>query len=58
MNNCNKCLWATRDGGCASWDCMFVDKKEAFDAYLDKLKKEQRKKRRTDGQLSYDKTER
>ena len=28
---CNKCLWATRDGECASWECEFVDKRKAYD---------------------------
>lgn len=32
MDNCNKCLWATRNGSCASWDCEFVDKQEAYEA--------------------------
>ena len=31
--DCNKCLWATRDGGCASWDCEFVSKQDAYDAW-------------------------
>ena len=30
---CNKCLWATRDGNCASWDCEFVPKREAYEAW-------------------------
>lgn len=24
MNDCNKCIWARRDGGCNSWDCNFI----------------------------------
>lgn len=32
--DCNKCLWARRDGGCASWDCEFVEKGEAYKAWL------------------------
>jgi len=31
--DCNRCLWATRDGGCASFDCEFVDKNEAYTAW-------------------------
>ena len=31
--NCNKCLWATRNGGCASWDCEFISKSEAYKAW-------------------------
>lgn len=22
--DCNNCLYATRNGGCASWDCNFI----------------------------------
>lgn len=29
MGDCNKCLWATRDGGCASWSCEFIPMREA-----------------------------
>lgn len=32
--DCNRCLWATRDGGCASFDCKFVDKTEAYKAWI------------------------
>lgn len=32
-NNCDKCLWATRSGGCASWSCEYVNKREAFEAW-------------------------
>ena len=31
--DCNLCLWATRDGGCASWECEFVSKADAYEAY-------------------------
>lgn len=31
--DCNKCVWGTRDGGCASWDCEFVDRDEAVKAW-------------------------
>ena len=27
--DCNRCLYATRDGGCASWDCNFISISEA-----------------------------
>lgn len=27
--DCNRCLYATRDGGCASWDCNFISIAEA-----------------------------
>ena len=33
MGDCNRCLWATRNGSCASWDCRFVDQGEAYEAY-------------------------
>ena len=33
VNDCNKCLWATRDGGCATWDCEFVKKGDAYKAW-------------------------
>ena len=33
MNDCDKCLWATRSGGCASWSCEFIDKHEAYVAW-------------------------
>lgn len=36
VNDCNKCLWATRDGGCASWDCKFVQKGDAYNAWIRK----------------------
>lgn len=31
--DCNKCLWATRDGSCASWNCEFVPKSDAYKAW-------------------------
>lgn len=31
--DCNKCLWATRDGGCASWNCEFIPMNEAAKAW-------------------------
>lgn len=31
--DCNLCLWATRDGGCASWECKFISKADAYDAF-------------------------
>lgn len=31
--DCDKCIWSTRSGGCSSWDCVFVDKHEAFEAW-------------------------
>ena len=33
VEECNKCLWATRDGGCSSWNCNFISKDEAFEAW-------------------------
>lgn len=27
--DCNNCLYATRDGGCASWDCNYISIAEA-----------------------------
>ncbi len=33
MEDCNKCIFATRDGGCTSWDCEFIDKQEAYEAW-------------------------
>lgn len=32
--DCNRCIWATRDGGCASWDCEFIAKRDAATAYM------------------------
>lgn len=31
--DCNKCVWGTRDGGCASWECEFIDRVEAVKAW-------------------------
>ena len=31
--DCNKCVWSTRDGGCASWDCEFIDRDDAVKAW-------------------------
>lgn len=31
--DCNRCIWATRDGDCASWDCDFIAKRDAANAY-------------------------
>ena len=31
--DCNKCVWGERDGGCASWDCEFIDRDEAVKAW-------------------------
>ena len=36
--DCNHCLWATRDFGCASWDCKYVNKQEAYEAWKEKQK--------------------
>ena len=33
LSDCNKCVWGTRDGGCASWDCEFIDRDEAVKAW-------------------------
>lgn len=33
MKDCNKCLWASRNGNCVSWECNFVDMAEAYRAY-------------------------
>jgi hypothetical protein len=33
MSDCNRCIWATRNGGCASWDCDFVLKDDAYKAW-------------------------
>ena len=33
--DCNHCLWATRDGGCASWNCEYVNKQDAYEAWRD-----------------------
>lgn len=38
--DCNKCVWARRDGGCTSWDCEFIDKDEAVKAWKEKKRKE------------------
>lgn len=32
--DCNRCLYATRDGGCASWDCNFISIAEAEQALV------------------------
>ena len=31
--DCNKCVWGTRDGGCASWECEFIDRNDAVKAW-------------------------
>ena len=33
LSDCNKCVWGTRDGGCASWECEFIDRDEAVKAW-------------------------
>lgn len=33
MNNCDTCVWATRNGGCASWGCDYIPMKEAAEAW-------------------------
>lgn len=40
---CNSCIWSTRDGGCSSWDCMFIDKREAYKAWVEKKEREREK---------------
>jgi len=32
-SDCNKCVWGTRDGGCASWECEFIDRDDAVKAW-------------------------
>ena len=29
MSDCNTCIWACRDGSCASWDCDYINQDEA-----------------------------
>ena len=31
--DCNACLWARRDGDCASWDCDYIPMAEAAEAW-------------------------
>lgn len=31
--DCNTCIWARRDGECAAWECEYVDKDEAYEAW-------------------------
>ena len=31
--DCNNCIWSSRDGNCSSWECEFVDKREAYNAW-------------------------
>lgn len=33
MRDCNKCIFATRDGGCSKWECEFIDKDSAYKKY-------------------------
>lgn len=33
MNNCDTCVWATRNGGCASWGCDYIPMQEAAEAW-------------------------
>ena len=33
MIDCDKCVWARRDGGCNVWECGFIDQTEAANAY-------------------------
>ena len=35
---CDSCVWATRSGGCASWDCDFVNQQAAVEALLNQKK--------------------
>lgn len=41
MEKCDKCIWSTRSGGCSSWNCNFVDKHEAYEAWQEKHEKEE-----------------
>lgn len=34
--DCNNCIWSSRDGSCSSWDCEFVDKREAYKAWKER----------------------
>lgn len=36
MNNCDTCVWATRNGGCASWGCDYIPMKEAAEAWKER----------------------
>lgn len=42
LMDCDKCLWATRSGGCASWKCDPIDKREAYTAWKENHEKEQK----------------
>ena len=33
MSECNTCVWACRDGSCASWDCEYINQNDAAKAY-------------------------
>lgn len=47
MNNCDTCVWATRNGGCASWGCDYIPMREAAEAW-----KKERSEEGADGGLS------
>lgn len=40
MNNCDTCVWATRNGGCASWGCDYIPMQEAAEAWKEKRDEE------------------
>ena len=48
--DCNKCVWGTRDGGCASWECEFIDRDDAVKAWrnMPSAEPEERTKERTE----------
>lgn len=35
---CDSCVWSTRSGGCASWDCHFIKQQTAVDALMNQKK--------------------
>ena len=36
MNNCDTCVWATRNGGCASWGCDYIPMQDAAEAWKER----------------------
>lgn len=40
--NCNNCIRCTPDKGCTAWDCDYIPRREAIEAYKEKMAKEQK----------------
>lgn len=41
MRDCENCARNTPKNGCTSWDCDYINRKEAIEAWLEKHRAEQ-----------------